>query len=353
MMRHPLPLLCAVVLAAAPATSAEVTRTLRAELSGSPAADFAVENLAGTMKVTAADIATAEVVATVHAESARLADAVEILQVRGKGGVPTLRVIYPVAGGRTIRYPHGGGSSTVEYDGSRIKVRRDSGKEVWADVEVRVPRTKVNGTFRNFVGFLDAEGITGTILLDASSGDIALRSVAGRVTADAGSGEVDATGIKGSFTCDTGSGNCAIADFDGDTLACDTGSGDVRIRGARAVRIVADTGSGDIRVTGADIEEFHGDTGSGRIEIENLGSRLRRVRADTGSGSVVLRLPKDASFELYADLGSGDIVSHFDDAQAVVHQHRVVGYRRGDGDVRIEVDTGSGDVVVEPARLGR
>jgi hypothetical protein len=349
MTKNPL-LLCGVVLAGAACAAAEVTRTVEITLSGEPAAAFAIENLAGTMKVTVGDTAAVEVVATVHAENATLADAVVLKQVRGKEGVPTLRLIYPLSGWRAIRYPGAGGSSTVEYDGHKVRVRRDSGDEVWADVVVRVPRKEIDGTFRNLVGSLDAEGLQGTVLLDAASGDIAARDVSGRVTGDTGSGEVDVVGAKGSFTCDTGSGDCLVADFDGEQLKCDTGSGDVRIRGARAARIVADTGSGDVRVTGADVEDFRGDTGSGRIELENAGSRLRRIWADTGSGSVVLRLPADVSFDLRTDIGSGDIVSRFKDAEAVVHRREVVGYRRGDGGVRIDVDTGSGDVVVEPIR---
>ena len=74
------------------------------------------------------------------------------------------------------------------------------------------------------------------------------------------------------------------------------------------------------------------------------------MSADTGSGDVRLRLPKDASFEVRADMGSGELESRFTDAQAIVNRREVVGYRRGDARIKIDVDTGSGDVTVEPAR---
>jgi DUF4097 and DUF4098 domain-containing protein YvlB len=78
------------------------------------------------------------------------------------------------------------------------------------------------------------------------------------------------------------------------------------------------------------------------------GNRLARVRVDTGSGDVRLRLPAGASFRAEADQGSGDLVCGFDDAQPIVERRTVVGYRRGDGRIAIDVDTGSGDLVIEP-----
>ena len=145
MPRNALAVAIVVVLVAAAAT-AEVTRTLRVELTGDPAAGFAVDNLAGAMKVTAGDVGTVTAVATVHAEDAALADAVRFEQVVGNGGVATLRVRYPLDEHRTIRYPHGGSGDT-EYDGRRVKVSDHSGVELWADVEVTVPRREVKGTF--------------------------------------------------------------------------------------------------------------------------------------------------------------------------------------------------------------
>ena len=127
-----------------------------------------------------------------------------------------------------------------------------------------------------------------------------------------------------------------------------TGSGDVRLHGVEARQVDADTGSGEVRIEEGLADEVEVDTGSGDVAIQADGSRLRRVKADTGSGSVRLRLGPDAGFEAHADLGSGDIVSRYPDAQPIVKQREVIGYRRGDGRTRIDVDTGSGDLVLEP-----
>ncbi len=349
-------LVLAVAAIAATCTAfAETTRTLRATLSGEVSAPFAIENLAGTMTIRVGEGSAVEAVATVHAEDEASAATIAFEQVRGREGRPTLRVRYPVDEHRTFRYPVNGrgafhylGGSTVEYDGRKVKVSSTSGVLLYADVEVRVPRHVDDAEFHNLVGTLLAEGVDGRVRLDSASADITATKLTGTLVADSGSGDVRAESVGGSFTCDTGSGNCVVVGFDGDELSCDTGSGDISVRDARVARLQADTGSGDIRVENSDVEELRGDTGSGDILLQASGARLRRVVADTGSGDVTVSLPTDASFELNADVGSGDIVSRYPDAQPIIHDRTVVGYRRGDGRVRIDVDTGSGDVTVAP-----
>src|SRR2546425_6344391 len=57
------------LMAIAPGIPAETTRTLRVELSADALQRFAVENLAGVMRVTTGDVKSVVAVATVHAES--------------------------------------------------------------------------------------------------------------------------------------------------------------------------------------------------------------------------------------------------------------------------------------------
>ncbi|HVN74759.1 MAG TPA: DUF4097 family beta strand repeat-containing protein [Thermoanaerobaculaceae bacterium] len=341
-----------------------MTGTLAVPASG----PFAVENLAGRMTVVPGDGDQVVATATVHAESESLASAMRFEQARDKDGAPVLRLIYPVAGERRIRYPEAGedggnrerhgrqwhwffdflsSNSSLEYDRHRVHVSSSSGTLLYADVEVRVPKRALQATFRNFVGALKAEGIEGRIVLDTTRGAITARRLKGEITADTGSSDVVAEVISGSLTCDTGSGACIVNGFEGNELYCDTGSGDVRVSDVKAERLRGDTGSGRIRAERADVEEFSGDTGSGGIDAELTGARLRRVKADTGSGDVTLRLPADASFDASADQGSGELSCAFADATAVTSDHKVVGYRRGNERARITIDTGSGDARIE------
>jgi len=214
----------AAVVAAASLTltGAETTRTLKIELAADVRGAFAVENLAGVMRVTIGTSDRVVATATVHAEDADAAAGVQFLQVAGDDGTPTLRVRYPLSDYGTIRYPgrrsddsvsflsglFGGSNTTTKYDGHKAMVSSTSGTLLYADVEVQLPGRDLEATFRNLVGKLEGTGVQGKLLFDASSGDIVLDGVRGSIRADTGSGDVKATGAGGSLTCDTGSGDC-------------------------------------------------------------------------------------------------------------------------------------------------
>lgn len=255
---RPIVLLAVSVVTAAgarPAVAAEATRTLHAELNVAPGQAFAIENLAGAMRVVAGDGDAVVAVATVHAESEALADSLRLEPVTGVQGRPALRVRYPLDQHWRIRYPgapdsHGGrsrrwfdgGRTSTKYDGyDHVQVSRDEGVLVYADVEVRVPRRTIDAVFRNVVGPLSGSGVDGRVRFDTGSGNIDVRGSKGDIVADTGSGDVKAESLEGQFTCDTGSGRCEVGGFRGESLRCDTGSGDVEVRGAAAGRIQLDT----------------------------------------------------------------------------------------------------------------
>lgn len=348
-MRNPRVIFVPAVLALGLTASvrAEVTRTLR--LDHDVARAFAVENLAGAMTVGAASGPRAEVVVTVHAESTALADAVRFEEVMGENGVPTLRVRYPASEAR-FRYPNERhhGHSHMKYDGRRVQVSDRAGVLVYADVEVRLPRKGVEAKLKNGVGTLTGADVEGTLMFDTASGDIVLSEVEGDIVADTGSGNIKVSSAKGRLRCDTGSGDCEITGFRGELLDLDTGSGTLLASDVETRLLKADSGSGDVRLSRIVAEEVRADTGSGDVELDANGSTLRGVKADTGSGDVRLRLGADASFEVQAGMGRGDLVSRYDDAEAILRKREVVGYRRGDGRIKISVDTGSGNVVLEP-----
>ncbi|HJS56819.1 MAG TPA: DUF4097 family beta strand repeat-containing protein [Vicinamibacteria bacterium] len=328
----------ALILGLAVPASAEVTRTVHAELTPAEAAHFNIENLAGSIRVSAGPGESVTVVATVHAESDSLADSLRFERRTWRGGEPVLRLSWPVDQHRSFRFPAAPAESEIRYadDGStdgwdggrhRVRVSRDEGVLLWAELDVRVPRRALEAGFYNRAGGVTASGVQGTLRFDTAAGAIDVDHVSGDVLADSGSGDVTAADVEGSFRCDTGSGTCDVRGFRGDRLSLDSGSGRLRLVDVQARVVDADTGSGDVEA-----------------ELRSAA----RVRADTGSGDVRLRLPRDASFELRADTGSGDVKSRFSDAEPIVRRREVIGYRRGDGDVKIDVDTGSGDVTVEP-----
>ena len=259
---------------------------------------------------------------------------------------------YPVDRIDRFRYPpRGQGQDNgVEYSGHKVKISGTEGALVYADLVVEVPKGVKKGRLETRAGAIDAERLEGDLRLDTGSGPIRLSQSRGDLVADTGSGDVTARGVQGTFRCDTGSGQCLVEDFEGERLACDTGSGPVLVSRARARTLKVDTGSGRVKLVGIDAEEIGADTGSGSVEVEAFGMKLRRVSADTGSGAVRLALPADAGFDARANLGNGDLRCDFQDAERIVKKREVVGCRRGDRRIEIKVDTGSGGLVIEPAR---
>lgn len=336
-MRHATTPFALVLLALCGPAAAEATRTVHAELSSGESARFAVENLAGSMRITTGGDKLL-VTATVHGETDALAASLQFERRSGKAGEPLLRLKYPIAETRSFRYPGAHGTSELRYSesgqiddhwwgGQRVTVSDHKGTLLYADVSVQVPAKSLEAGFFNRVGPIEATGVHGTLRFDTAGGDVTLSHVSGDVVADTGSGDVSASDGSGTLRCDTGSGQCEVARFSGERLSVDTGSGDLRLSDVKCREIDADTGSGDVLADHVDVDSF---------------------KADTGSGNVTLRLPRDASFELRADTGSGDIVSRFKDAEPILRRREVVGYRRGDGHVKIDLDTGSGDVRIEP-----
>lgn len=362
MLTRRLAVLALVAAAFVTLAAADVTRTLKIQLPASQA--FAVENLAGSFRIIPGDGDSVVATATVHAESDELADAVRFELASDAASRATYRVKYPYGSLKTFRYPGpteknetatswlssmlGGSNTNTTYDGHSVKVSTTSGKLLYADVEVTVPRRGVDGKFSNVVGRLDARGLEGELRFATGSGEVTLEGISGTVNVDAGSGDIQANGLKGTLKAQSGSGDVNIQDFDGDSIRCDVGSGDVRLKSVTAPKIVATTGSGDIEAAGVAAETFDAGTGSGDVLLRGTGPHLAKVSADTGSGDVTLQLGADASFEVTASQGSGDIVNRYSDAQPIVKGREVIGYRRGGGQTKIRVETGSGDLVVEP-----
>jgi hypothetical protein len=347
------------ILAAAPTVrAAEVTRKLEAQLSGTDVAAFAVENLAGTMRIEAGPDGAVSVEATIHAEDDELARGMRLERVAGES-TPTLRVRYP-DGIKTIRYraPHDGDDygfslllfegSRYDYDGHRYRVSSGHGKRLWVDLVVRVPAHLTRARFRDLAGLVDAQGFEGVVRFEVASADLVLRQLGGDLTLSGSSGDTRASDIRGRWKSDFSSGDCVLDTFDGDTLTLDTSSGDIRVHGAKAARIAVETSSGDASFRSADIEEFQGHSSSGDFLLEQTTGRLKNVRVHTSSGDVQLRLPPEASFEADADQSSGDMSIRFHDGSSTMSRHKLVGFHRGEGGAQIRVETSSGDLTIAP-----
>lgn len=355
----PAVLLALSAFAAAPPARAESTRVLRAEVPAG-AKRFAVENLAGRMRVRAGSSDRTVVTATVYGETEALASKFRLENVGG-ADAPVLRVRYP-EGESSIRYraPNvhddqgflnglfDSFEGTYTYDGRRMRVHNNRSKLLYADVEVEVARGETEIEIRNMVGLLSASDLSGRITIQVASSDIRLDRLKGKIRVEGSSGDIQADAIEGTWASEFSSGDIVLDRFRGDSASFETSSGDVRVRTMDVGRLEMHSSSGDFKIQDCDAAEITAHTGSGDISVESRGTRLAGVRVSTGSGDVVLRLPHDASFDAKASLSSGDMHVGFSDGTATTHRGEVVAYRRGSGGTKIDVETGSGNLSIEP-----
>ena len=303
--------------------------------------NLTVTNLIGTIRVEGHGGSNFEVRVRVEGDAA----AADLIRIETREGADAgLAVVFPVEQHTRYVYPELGGNSKTTFslddDGrgwmsrilggvmgsDQIQVRGSgSGLRVWADVTVKVPS---GGSLEvsHGVGSLEANGVSGELVLDVRSGSVA------------------ATDIHGDLNVDTGSGNVTVSEVTGE-LMVDTGSGNVEIESIRAVAINVDTGSGRVRATSVSADEVEIDTGSGSVvlELDRMGDGEFNV--DTGSGSISVKLPPGASARLKADTGSGGIDLDLGGAAQILHQDRdSLVAQLGDGGARVDLDAGSGSI---------
>lgn len=287
----------------------------------------------------------------------------DLIEIRTRDGSHSeLSVIFPVKSEKNYVYPELGfgsrSSFTVSRDGEswlsallgslggrKITVRGSGrGKEVWADVEIRVP---AGGSLvaDHYVGDMKAERVDGHIVLDNASGHIAVSTVNGSVVADTGSGHVTVLDVTGDLLADTGSGHVSVERCHGDKINVDTGSGHVTLHDVEASHLLVDTGSGHVEASAVSTESALIDTGSGRVELALDRMGTGEFEIDTGSGRVVLAIPPDASADIRAETGSGGIDIDLGEPVTMHHMERdEVHFSVGDGAARVNIDTGSGAI---------
>lgn len=293
--------------------------------------DVAIYNIAGL--VTVEPGSGSDVVVTVTtggADGARLG-----LGTGTIGGRETLRVLYP--DDEIVYAPLGSSSSTIMqvrdngtfYEGNsrgshQVRIRgAGRGLDAHADLAIAVPDGK-------------------SLFIYQGVGKVTVRNVEGRLHIDTGGAGVSVSGTRGRLSLDTGSSEVELTNVRADEVLIDSGSGSVRGSGITATALNLDTGSGDVELTGVSAERVLLDSGSGSVSLSLL-TDVDQLEIDSGSGNVTLHVPAILGGQLFADTGSGD----FEIDVPMQLQSREDGEVRGvigDGNGKITIDTGSGDV---------
>lgn len=308
----------------------------------------AVYNLAGTAEIVPGSGSDVVVRVTRGGDDAGRLE-VGTTEVRGREALviryPADRVVYPEMGRgsrSTVRVRadgsfYGGGSG-----GDRVEIAgQGSGLEAWADLRIEVPRGKDFALYLA-VGEAGAEGVEGDLLIDTGSGEVTARGIRGALSIDTGSGSVHVWDVQGDLDVDTGSGEVEVEGVAGSEVIIDTGSGEVTGVDISAGSLNVDTGSGEIDLASVSSSEIVLDTGSGEVSLDLL-EDVHSLEIDTGSGSVTVRMPASLGARVEVDTGSGGIDIDVPLEVGVARRDYLQGVI-GDGDGRIQIDTGSGTI---------
>ena len=174
--------------------AAEVTKTLKAELSGADLGQLAIENLAddgGSFPVPKASSRwwrkSVGNPGTGRRHAAR----------EGARGGRRRVAPSPIPGGRSDDpltanpWTTNGRdlarvsllpSSTYHYDGRNYRISTGHGKRLSADLQVHVPPRLTSARFRNLAGLLEASDLQGGLRFDVASADLRLTNLSGDLT---------------------------------------------------------------------------------------------------------------------------------------------------------------------------
>lgn len=344
-------LAASAVLATSSAT-AFAQDSQRFTLTGS---DVAIYNLVGSIKIEGGSGSD------VNAEVTRRGpDAAKLTVATGKiRGRESLRVKYPSdrivfhdqrsrwSGRTSLRVDDDGtfdNNGDRDWGDDRVEiVSSGRGLEAAADVRVMLPRGK-RISIHLAAGEATVTNADGDISVSVYSASVTTNKTRGTLDLDTGSGETSVTDAEGDVTLDSGSGGAEVTRVRGEALSIDAGSGSVRVEGATVDRLIIDSGSGGIDLRTVSSPDISLDSGSGRVSME-LTSDVSSLKIDSGSGTVTLSVPESLGAELTAETGSGGVDFDFP-VTLLKRDHGFLRARIGDGQGRIAIESGSGEIRV-------
>lgn len=193
---------------------------------------------------------------------------------------------------------------------------------------------------------ISLEDLQGDCIIDVSSGDLDAFRVDGNIDFSGSSSDFEIQDIKGNVRVSTSSGDGTIEKVSGD-LDLKTSSGDIHLYGLQGDLYFSST-SGDCTAENIAGSVRAGST-SGTINLKQLSDPQGRFSAETTSGDVYLEITDAFEGELELDSNSGDISSQLDMSRDSRSRNYVSG-TVGSGKGRIEIETTSGDIVLETYR---
>lgn len=182
--------------------------------------------------------------------------------------------------------------------------------------------------------------------LSTVSADLDLRGLDGReISLQTVSGDIDIERSRPeALRVKTVSGDLALDGGASRLNRVESVSGDLKLAGL-AGQVEVRTVSGDLNLDGSEIDALELQSVSGDLALNVRPNADARIDIGTHSGDVRLKLPRSPGHRVDAKSFSGDFRSGFAEAQ---RDQRTRRYSFGDASVRIEIESFSGDIAIEP-----
>ena len=181
-------------------------------------------------------------------------------------------------------------------------------------------------------GDITVKGIHGVLVLEAILGDISVMDPGREIRASAVNGDIDVDDLRGEAELSTVNGDITLDSPDLQELRTQTVNGDTQVRGQKVRRLQSQTVQGDI-VFGGTLDA------AARLDFESH------------AGDISIRLPNDPGYVLALESFSGQIQNGVSGVSATRPQYgpgTSLDTTVGSGGARVEAQTFSGDIVIEP-----
>jgi hypothetical protein len=286
--------------------------------------EIAAQVVLGHINVSAADVATVRVRATIRAHSGIVSAAELDRRIRSIEARPPIE-----QHGNIIKIGHFADREiernlSISYDlmvpyATRLICRASSGSIAVEGTVAPLDAATASGT-------ITAADISGDVRAAAAAGEIEIQSVRGRVTLSTGSGPIVAGRLTGPLRAASASGSVTIEHVASGDLQVTTGSGPIELRDVGGtIRAASSSGSIDVQ----------GGQGEGAWMLE------------TASGTVSVRLPLAVGFDLRARTFSGAVDTLRPLSSLRVTPPRQVQGRAGNGGLQLELATVTGNIHLE------
>lgn len=301
--------------------SATAQQAVDETLAVSAGGRVSVDNMRGTLTLTATDNNEIRVVGTLDEKA-------ESLTFEQRGNGVYIKV------------------NTPKENGFRLA----SDETLGSDLRIHMPASMIV-TVKGVSMDVSADDFTGGLEVRLVSGNVSVTNMKNKLLLKTVSGDISANNTKGNVHFETVSGDITDKVNEGSSATYQSVSGRVISHSETLRELVAQSVSGDMTLTVGSLEKAKLTTVSGDVTLNAGLNKNATVKADVVSGELALnwRDTLDASWVIKSNAG-GNIMNRLSDDKAEEAEwgrSSALSFQMGDGSAEVTITTVSGNVVLD------